>query len=143
MNFRQKRWDDPEISLAGLIDVVFLLLIFFMVSTSFTHQSEITVDLPEASAAPVERDTKPIEIVIDTEGRFYVNQKLIVNKQQETLVKAIERIQADSQENVADSIIISADANTPHQAVVTAMDAARQAGIFKVSLATKQVGGGN
>jgi len=143
MNFHQKRWEDPEISLAGLIDVVFLLLIFFMVSTSFTHQSEITVDLPEASATPIDDEAKPIEIIIDAEGRYYVNQKLLVNKQQETLIKAIERIRSEAQENTTDSIVISADANTPHQAVVTAMDAARQVGIFKVSLATKQVGSGH
>ena len=140
MKFSQSRWEDPAIDLAPLIDVVFLLLIFFMVSTTFTRQAEITVDLPEASAAPVEHDQKPIEIVIDAEGRYFVNQKMLVNKQIESLVAVLERIRSQEGKKAPDSIIISADANTPHQAVITAMDAARQIGIFKVSLATKQVG---
>jgi biopolymer transport protein ExbD len=140
MKFSQRRWEDPAIDLAPLIDVVFLLLIFFMVSTTFTRQAEITVDLPEASVAPVEHEQKPIEIVIDAEGRYFVNQKMLVNKQIESLIAVLKRIRSQEGENAPDSIIISADANTPHQAVVTAMDAARQIGIFKVSLATKQVG---
>lgn len=140
MRFSQSRWEDPAIDLAPLIDVVFLLLIFFMVSTTFTRQAEITVDLPKASAAPVEHEEKPIEVVIDAEGRYFVNRKMLVNKQIETLIAVLERIRSQEGEKPSESIVISADANTPHQAVVTAMDAARQVGIYKVSLATKQVG---
>ena len=81
-----------------------------------------------------------IEVVIDAEGRYFVNRKMLVNKQIETLIAVLERLRSQEGEKAPESLIISADANTPHQAVITAMDAARQVGIYKVSLATKQVG---
>lgn len=135
MNLRQFTKQDPEVNLTPLIDVVFLLLIFFMVSTTFTKEAEITVDLPEANAEPVEAAIAPIDLTIDVKGRFYINQQKVVNRQTATLKKAIQ-LAADGRKDV--SLVISADANTPHQAVVTAMDAARQLGIVKLSLATKQ-----
>lgn len=129
-----RRREDPEISLTPLIDVVFLLLIFFMVSTTFTRLSEITVDLPEAQAAPAEQERDVIDIVIDVQGRYFVNDKLLVNRQTDTLRRALEE-QAKGKRD--QTVMISADAQTPHQAVITAMDAARQAGILHVSLATR------
>ncbi len=135
MNLRQFTKQDPEVNLTSLIDVVFLLLIFFMVSTTFTKESEITVDLPEASAEPVEVAIAPIDLTIDMKGRFYINQQKVVNRQTATLKKALQ-LATDGRKDV--SLVISADANTPYQAVVTAMDAARQLGIVKLSLATKQ-----
>ncbi|MCF6323721.1 MAG: biopolymer transporter ExbD [Gammaproteobacteria bacterium] len=135
MNLRQFTKQDPEVNLTSLIDVVFLLLIFFMVSTTFTKESEITVDLPEANAEPVEAAIAPIDLTIDVKGRFYINQQKVVNRQAATLKKAIQLV-SDGRKDV--SLVISADANTPYQAVVTAMDAARQLGIVKLSLATKQ-----
>ncbi|VAW87296.1 Biopolymer transport protein ExbD/TolR [hydrothermal vent metagenome] len=135
MNLRQFTKQDPEVNLTSLIDVVFLLLIFFMVSTTFTKESEITVDLPEANVEPVEAAIAPIDLTIDVKGHFYINQQKVVNRQTATLKKAIQ-LAVDGRKDV--SLVISADANTPHQAVVTAMDAARQLGIVKLSLATKQ-----
>lgn len=135
MNLRQFTKQDPEVNLTPLIDVVFLLLIFFMVSTTFTKESEISVDLPEANADPVEVVVQPIDVTIDMKGRFYVNQQKVVNRQIDTLKKAIQ-LAMDGKSDLP--LVISADANTPHQAVVTAMDAARQLGIVKLSLATKQ-----
>jgi len=135
VNLRQFTKQDPDVNLTSLIDVVFLLLIFFMVSTTFTRESEITIDLPEANVEPVEAAIAPIDLTIDVKGRFYINQQKVVNRQTTTLKKAIQ-LAADGRKNV--SLVISADANTPHQAVVTAMDAARQLGIVKLSLATTQ-----
>ncbi len=135
MNLRQFTKQDPEVNLTSLIDVVFLLLIFFMVSTTFTKESEITVDLPEANAEPVEAAIAPIDLTIDVKGHFYINQQKVVNRQTTTLKKAIQ-LAVDGRKDV--SLVISADANTPYQAVVSAMDAARQLGIVKLSLATKQ-----
>jgi len=83
----------------------------------------------------VEAAIAPIDLTIDVKGRFYINQQKVVNRQTTTLKKAIQ-LAADGRKNV--SLVISADANTPHQAVVTAMDAARQLGIVKLSLATTQ-----
>ncbi len=135
MNLRQFTKQDPDVNLTPLIDVVFLLLIFFMVSTTFTKEAEITVDLPEASAEPVEAKDAPIDLTIDMKGRFYINQQKVVNEQINTLKKAIQ-LASDGRKDAA--LVISADANTPFQAVVTAMDAAKQLGIVKLSLATKQ-----
>ncbi|MDX9740222.1 MAG: biopolymer transporter ExbD [Gammaproteobacteria bacterium] len=134
MNLRQRRREDPEISLTPLIDVVFLLLIFFMVSTTFTKDTEITIDLPEATAAPQEQDRNTVSVIVDVEGRYFVEGRLLVNRQAQTLRDALEQEIGDA-EGV--TVLISADAQTPHQAVITAMDAARQAGILHVSLATR------
>lgn len=133
MRLRERRHEEPEISLTPLIDVVFLLLIFFMVSTTFTTLSEITVDLPEATAAPSETSAA-INLIVDVQGRYFVEDKLLVNRQTDTLRRALEE-QAQGRKDA--TVLISADAQTPHQAVITAMDAARQAGILHVSLATR------
>ncbi len=135
MNLRQFTKQDPEVNLTPMIDVVFLLLIFFMVSTTFTKESEITVDLPEASVEPVEVTLESIDLTIDVKGRFYINQQKVVNRQSSTLKKAL-KLALDGRTDLP--LVISADANTPHQAVITAMDVARQVGIIKLSIATKQ-----
>lgn len=135
MKFRHTIRQDPDINLTPLIDVVFLLLIFFMVSTTFTRESAITVDLPEATVKEQPQEERPLEIIIDAQGRFYVNQKLVVNKQLETLVQALRK---EIDESPPPSLVINADAQTPHQYVVTAMDAARHVGIERLSLATQQ-----
>ncbi len=137
MNMKPRRSEDPEISLTPLIDVVFLLLIFFMVSTTFTRETQITVNLPEATAEELDQDQVIVDVVIDVEGRYYVNNQLLVNRQLETLRSALESVAGNGAEP---TLLISADAQTPHQAVITAMDAARQAGILHVSLATRNPG---
>lgn len=134
MRLRTSRKDELEINLAPMIDVVFLLLIFFMVSTSFNRESEIQVNLPEASSKPQEAKETPIEISIDSSGRFFVNREVLINTQVATLKLALQKVAAGRTDI---PLIISADAVTPHQAVVTAMDAARQVGLTHVSIATK------
>jgi len=138
LKLRPSEDQDPEISLTPLIDVVFLLLIFFMVSTSFNRESEISVDLPEASAEKIESEQTPIDLTIDRDGRFYINGKQVINTQITTLIKALKLVINDQDQP---SLLISADGKTPHQAVVTAMDAARILGIHQLSLATKQTPG--
>lgn len=134
MNMKPRRSEDPEISLTPLIDVVFLLLIFFMVSTTFTRETQITVNLPEAKAEELDQERTIVDVVIDVEGRYYVNNQLLVNRQIDTLRSALEGVVKGGSDA---TLLISADAQTPHQAVITAMDAARQAGILNVSLATR------
>ena len=138
MNLQPGDQDDPEVNLTPLIDVVFLLLIFFMVSTSFNRESEISIDLPEASAQEKTNDEKPVDVTIDVNGNYFVNQKQVINNRIETLKRALE-LAIHGQEKP--SLIISADGRTPHQAVITAMDAARQLGINRLSLATKETAG--
>ncbi len=135
MKFRGKQREPFEISLIPLVDVVLLLVVFFMLSTTFQKESAITVDLPEAS--PEVRDTqkKVLEITIDARGDFYINQERVVNTQIETLKRAIGAAAGEARNM---PLLISADAKTPHQAVVTAMDAAGQLGFVHLSLATKK-----
>jgi biopolymer transport protein ExbD len=135
MRLRQRRREEPEINLIPLIDVMLFLLIFFVVTTTFTRNSGITLNLPEASPRPVEELEVPVEIVVDAQGRYYVNDRLVVNKQIETVKKALQQA-AKAMEHP--SLVISADANATHQAVVTALDAALQLGIVQVSLTTRQ-----
>ncbi|MDH5368684.1 MAG: biopolymer transporter ExbD [Gammaproteobacteria bacterium] len=133
---RTKRDNDLDINITPLIDVVFLLLIFFMVSTTFQRESEITIELPESSGDIAESDKKVIEISIDNEGRYFINQRRIKDTDIKTLKNAISIIRADAKEP---KLIISADKMTPHQSVVRAMDAARQLGLVHLTFATKQV----
>lgn len=134
MFFRQKK-QEITVNLTPLIDVVFLLLIFFMVSSTFTRETQIKLDLPKASVEPLETKIDSLEISIDKEGRYFVNGERVVNRTIETLKKAISSI---LEENPQVSVIISADANTPYQSVVTAMDATSQLGIQNLKMATQR-----
>jgi len=134
MFVRQKK-QEIAVNLTPLIDVVFLLLIFFMVSTSFTRETQIQLDLPKASIEPLETKINSLEISIDKEGRYFVNGQGLVNDSIENLKKAIGPI---IKENKDVSVIISADANTPYQSVVTAMDATSQLGVNNLKMATQR-----
>ncbi len=134
MNLRQFRREEPAVNLTPLIDVVFLLLIFFMVTTTFREESEIQINLPQASNEPVERVAQALEITIDRDGRFFVNQQALINTQLDTLKRALRESKSDAENQ---PVIVSADAKAPHQAVVMAMDAARQVGLTRLSIATR------
>lgn len=132
---RTKRDKELDINITPLIDVVFLLLIFFMVSTTFQRESEITIELPESSGDIAETNKKVIEISIDNQGRYFVNQRRIKDTNIKTLKQAISVTRGDAKEA---KLIISADKMTTHQSVVRAMDAARQLGLVNLTFATKQ-----
>lgn len=126
--------EEPEINMTALIDVVFLLLIFFMVSTTFERFSQLRVDLPKASSEAeqtVEPDT--IEIIIDAGGRFFLGQNELIDNQPDTLRNELARAAGQRRDLL---ITIRADARTPHQAVVTAMDAAGRLGFTNLRIAT-------
>lgn len=135
MNLRQGKDNTIDVNLTPLIDVVFLLLIFFMVSTTFKKESEISIDLPEAATEKSEKAKEAIEITIDKTGKYYVNQQEVINTSADTLKGAIRKVLGDRKDP---PLIISADAKTPHQAVITAMDAARQLGLVHLTFATKK-----
>lgn len=123
-----------EVNLTPLIDVVFLLLIFFMVSTSFTKQSQIAIRLPEAaSTAIIEENPQRIEIMITETGTFLVNGRELINNRPETLRNALQKVSAGGDKM---PMTISADANARHQHVVTAMDVAGRLGFTQISIAT-------
>ena len=133
MNLKPDRSDDIELNITPLIDVVFLLLIFFMVSTTFDKQAKLKIDLPEASATAQQQSDDSIVIGIDAKGRFFVNDRQLVNSQLQTLKLALTKTLGDKKDV---PIVLRADAQTPHQAVVTAMDAASQLGLTRLSIAT-------
>lgn len=134
MNLRPSRRTEPDVNLTPLIDVVFLLLIFFMVSTTFRKESELKIDLPEASPQPLTvAEQQPLEIAIDASGRYFINGQALADKQADTLKEALAK-QADGRRD--ESLLIRADAETPHQAVVTAMDVAGQLGFKHLAIPT-------
>ncbi len=136
MNFRSRRPEDPDLNITPLIDVVFLLLIFFMVTTTFEHESEIDITLPEASSEQVDPPDNTIDISIDERGRVFINENGLVNNQPATIRQALKKAVADS-DNRNPPVLINADAETTHQAVIKVMDAARQLGLRKVTFATR------
>jgi len=133
MNLTNAERDEPEVNLASLIDVVFLLLIFFMVSTTFERQAALKVDLPETSEQTAQAVEKSLEVVIDAQGRFFVAERALVNSQRETLRAALIEATAGDTEQ---PITLRADAQTPHHFVVTAMDELGKLGIYNISIAT-------
>ena len=125
---------EPEVNMTSLIDVVLLLLIFFMVSTSFVKQSQISIRLPEAdSAVIVEEVAETLDVMITEQGTFLVNGRELINNRPETIRNAIQKVSGG---NTSLPLTISADANTAHQFVVTAMDVAGKLGFVKISIAT-------
>lgn len=136
MNLRlgYKKEDSIDVNLTPLIDVVFLLLIFFMVSTTFDKHSKLKVTLPESSAdVQPQQQPNTIELTIDAKGRYYINERQLVNTTLDTLTRALKKTAAG---NTDTPIVLKADASTPHHAVVTAMDAASQSGLTRLSIAT-------
>lgn len=133
MRLQSRPREEPDVNLTPLIDVVFLLLIFFMVSTTFERDTEISLDLPEATGEPLQTERLVIEISIDAEGNYYVNQQELINTQMNTLKRGIQQALGEGERP---QVILSADRNTPHQAVITAMDAARQLGLVNLTFAT-------
>ena len=136
MNIQPENQEEPEINLTPLIDVVFLLLIFFMVSTTFEHQSRIQIELPEATAEASKPDDESLEILIDAQGRYFLGEQQVVNTELKTLKGAIREALGE-RESVP--VMIRADARTPHQAVVRALDATSQLGLVNISLATSKI----
>ena len=133
MNLKPDRSDNIELNITPLIDVVFLLLIFFMVSTTFEQRSKLKVDLPEASPSATEQRQDSVVIGIDAKGRYFINDRQLVNTQLKTLKIALTKTVGDNKDT---PLVLRADAKTPHQAVVTAMDAAAQLGLTRLSIAT-------
>ena len=135
MKLSAPKEEQPDVNLTPMIDVVFLLLLFFMVSTSFIRESSLKVDLPEATGeAMVEQET-PLDIIINADGIFTINDTALSDNSRENLAAVLKRIAG---ENDDPHIIISADANAEYQNIVTAMDTAQQLGYTRLTLATRQ-----
>lgn len=139
MKLQNHTKEEPTVDLTSLIDVVFLLLIFFMVSTTFERQALLKVDLPEASEVEDQTDVPDsLELVIDDEGRMFLNDQRLVDSDARTLRAAIQEQAGD---NRSVPLILRADRETPHHHVVTAMDVAAQLGFTNLSIATDRSAG--
>ena len=136
MNIRPHRKESLDLNLTPLIDVVFLLLIFFMVSTTFDKESQIKVELPQAATQDEKvEDEKVLDVVVDAKGRYYINQREVINTEVDTLKAAIIKA-ADERRDL--TVVITADANATHQAVIKVMDAASQLGFVHMTFAARQ-----
>ena len=125
-----------EVNLTPLIDVVFLLLIFFMVSTTFDKQAQIQIKLPEADSSElVEKEPTSIAIGVNEEGNYFVNQEELIRSDKETLRKMLVKV---SEGKTDLPVIISADGKAPHQSVITVLDVASQLGMSQMTFATRQ-----
>ena len=133
MNLSPRRREDPELNLTSLIDVVLLLVIFFMVSTTFVEEGRLRVDLPTASNEPVRAVQDPIVVTVTAQGSYRVNDRALVNNARETLAAAMKKV-ADGRSGVP--VTVRADARASHQSVVTAMDVAARLGFTQVNIAT-------
>ncbi|WP_243049299.1 biopolymer transporter ExbD [Dyella sp. RRB7] len=128
-----RRQDDVEINVISLIDVLLTLLMFFVLTTTFVQHSRMQVTLPKASAEERDMQAPALTVVVDRDGHFYVGSDEVLGQGVEPLKQAIANVAGDDRER---QVTIRADAMTPHQNVVTAMDALGQLGFTKLSIAT-------
>lgn len=138
MKFRRKGRENVEINLAPLIDVVFILLLFFVVTTTFTRETQLKVDLPAAASGtpPEEPVLKQMEIVIGADSSFSLNGQALLKNDLQTLMTALQR-ESDGDNSLP--LTLSADGKAPHQAVITAMDAAGKLGFAHLRITTVEV----
>ena len=133
MNLRPRRREEPEINLTPLIDVVFLMLIFFMVSATFLDEADMELILPEASEEPAERAVQPLQLTVNADGDYYLEGEALSDREAATVERALRDAMADQPGR---PLVIRADGRTQHQRLVTALDAAGRAGIETVNIAT-------
>lgn len=138
MNFRRGHRDEPEINLIPFIDVLLVVLIFLMLTTTYSKFTELQVNLPVADAEQQRTNPKEVIVAVGSDGRYAINREVLEGAGVETLTNALARAAQDSREVV---VIISADAAATHQSVINVMDAARRAGLVQVTFATQQAGG--
>ena len=140
MKFQRKRREKVDITLISMIDVLFVLLLFFMVSTTFNRHTEVKIKLPEAAGAEAENQPEGVTLTIDPKGVYYVmgNQeesRKLPDQKRDTLLQELSRFSAQDKEI---PFIISADAQTPHQAVMTVLDVAGEVGFTHITFAAQE-----
>lgn len=135
MKFNRTKREELAINMTPLIDVVFLLLIFFMVTTTFSRETRLLVNLPEANAEAAESTPSQIEILVGRDGSYSINGRALVNSRIETLIQGLE-IESGGDRSLP--ILLIADAEATHQSVVTAMDGIGQSGFVRLNIATQR-----
>mgnify|MGYP003356848898 CR=1 FL=1 len=134
MKFKRRRSDEPEVNIIPLIDVLMAILIFLMLTTTFNKFTELQLQLPTANAEAARDHPKEVVVAISREGRYAINKEPLETHSTDGLTAALQAL-SPSPETV---LIISADAATPHQAVVSAIEAARRMDMHKVTFATRK-----
>jgi biopolymer transport protein ExbD len=139
MNFRRKKREKLDITLISMIDVLFVLLLFFMISTTFNRNTEVKITLPEADGVEAEQYPKMVTLTIDANGTYYLKGEdglphELIDQQLETLKQELSKIAGHSKDQ---PFIVDADGKTPHQAVITALEAAGDAGFSHVTFAAQ------
>jgi len=135
MGFKRKsRLEDPEINFIPLIDVLLVIIIFLIVSTTFSKFSELKINLPTADANPVEEKLLPINVTVTKDGQYAINEEILSQSSIDSIEKRLIQIAGNAKDL---PIIINADAETPHQSVVNIMEASRRAGLTKITFSTK------
>ena len=141
MKFQRKRRERVDITLISMIDVLFVLLLFFMVSTTFNRHTEVKIKLPEASGEEAESNPKSVNVTIDAKGVYFLmagkegQSRRLPDQNRETLTRELSRLSPEEKDL---PFIISADAKTPHQSVMTVLDVAGQAGFNHITFATQE-----
>jgi biopolymer transport protein ExbD len=138
MKLQSQKGEEPEVNMTSLIDVVFLLLIFFMVSTTFERQAALKIDLPKASVAAENAldEVEKLELIIDRKGNMFLNDRQLIDSRPSTIEAAFIEATGEARNQ---PVLLRADALTPHHFVVTAMDVTGQLGFTRLSIATEQV----
>ena len=134
MNFRNKKHKPLDISLTPMIDVVFLLLIFFMVTTTFSKETVIKVQLPQAEGQEAEKNEQALMLTINKAGQYFINDKALSDHSLENLTKQLTRFSSNKQI----PLIINADANAPVQAAISVLDVASKLGFKNITFATQK-----
>jgi len=136
VKFSRRRPEDPEINLISLIDVLLMMVIFFMVSSTFIDEGRVHVQLPVANTRPPENKTaEPIVVTVTQQGGYRVNERELVNASRETLQAAVAKVAGESR---SARVVLRADGRATHQSVVTAMDVLGKMGFSQLDIATVQ-----
>ena len=129
-----RRRDDPEINLIPMIDVLLVILIFLMVTTTYQRMAELQITLPEADADQVKQRPREINVGVDSQGRYLIDRTVFTFTTAAALADTLRKAAGDAKEPV---VIINADANATHQSVIHVMEAARLAGFIHITFATQ------
>jgi biopolymer transport protein ExbD len=134
MRIRDRRAEDePEINLVPLIDVILVLIIFFVVTTTFDARSVLKLELPRAAGEAAQTQGRALSLLVNAEGRYFVDDREALRTDVESLKRTIGEVAGGDRDR---PVLLRADARTPHQAVVTALDALGQLGFRRISIAT-------
>jgi biopolymer transport protein ExbD len=137
MNFRTANRDEPDINLIPFIDILLVVLIFLVLTTSYSQFTELSIDLPQAQAHAPKDKPQSLTVAVGRDGRYMVNEQVLVSTQVSALTQAL-KLAAGGQTNLV--VVINADAAASHQSVIAVMDAARRAGLGQLAFATQTPG---